>query len=183
MSYIKEDLETMLKNHLKNKAKKIEMQLKREEYEERLNYAGTVYKDTEEEIIENMQLAGHGYDTIHSNTNKISDKTANTAMMYKKEQTYINKEDRDYLKNRICECEKEEKRLDKIIKRVENLLEQLSKEESFIIKSYYFEKSKWDYVSQQYCTEFQKPKSINQLLITRDRAIESILEILNFGIK
>ena len=40
----------------------------------RLEYAGTVYEETENEIIENMQLAGQAYDSIHSNTNKISDK-------------------------------------------------------------------------------------------------------------
>ena len=43
------------------------------------------------------------------------------------------------------------------------------------------EKSKWDYVSQQYCMEFQKPKSINQLLNIRDTAIKSMLDVLNIG--
>ena len=58
---------------------------------------------------------------------------------------------------------------------------QLSTEEEFIIKIYYMQKAKWDYVSQQYCVEFQKPKSINQLLNIRDSAIESMLEVLNIG--
>ena len=62
--YIKEDVEKMLREHLKNEAKKTEIQLKREEYEERLEYAGTVYEDTESEIIENMQLAGQAYDNV-----------------------------------------------------------------------------------------------------------------------
>ena len=43
------------------------------------------------------------------------------------------------------------------------------------------EKSKWDYVSQQYCIEFQKPKSINQLLNIRDSAIEVMLDTINTG--
>lgn len=34
MKYIKEDIEKMLREHLKNEAKKTEIQLKREEYEE-----------------------------------------------------------------------------------------------------------------------------------------------------
>ena len=55
MEYIKEDIETMLKEHLKNQAKLTEIELKKEEYETRLEYAGTVYEDTEEEIIENMK--------------------------------------------------------------------------------------------------------------------------------
>ncbi len=72
--------------------------------------------------------------------------------------------------------------LDKKIVRVENMMIPLSTEEKFIIKTYYMEKSKWDYVSQQYYIEFQKPKSINQLLNIRDNAIESMLETLNTGI-
>ena len=60
-------------------------------------------------------------------------------------------------------------------------MQQLSTEEEFIIKIYYMQKAKWDYVSQQYCVEFQKPKSINQLLNIRDSAIESMLEVLNIG--
>ena len=71
MQYIKEDVEKMLKDHLKNQAKLTEIQLKKEEYEKRLEYAGTVYEETENEIIENMQLAGQAYDSIHSNTNKV----------------------------------------------------------------------------------------------------------------
>lgn len=182
MKYIKEDIEKMLREHLKNEAKKTEIQLKREEYEERLNYAGTVYQDTENEIIENMQLAGKGFDAVYSNTNKVSDTTANTAMNYHREEKHINKEDREYLENKIAECEAEEKRLDKQIVRVKNLLNQLTREQNFIITSYYLENSKWDYVSNQYFMEYQKPKSINQLLNIRDTAIESMLDILNIGI-
>ena len=179
--YIKEDVEKMLREYPKNEAKKTEIQLKHEEYEERLNYAGTVYKDTEKEIIENMQLSGQAYDSIHSNTNKISDTTANTAMDYHKEEVHVNKEDRVFLERKILECEAEEKRLNKQIVRVKNLLNQLSKEQNFIITSYYLEKSKWDYVSKQYYEKYKKPKSINQLLNIRDTAIKSMLDILNIA--
>ena len=55
--YIKEDVEIMLRNHKKNEAKLTEVQLKKEGYQEQLCYAGTVYEDTENEIIENMQVA------------------------------------------------------------------------------------------------------------------------------
>lgn len=182
MKYIKEDVEAMLENHLKNQAKLTEIALKKESYEEDLKYAGTVYEDTEEEVIENMQLAGQGYDNIHSNTNKISDKVAETAINYHKEKTHINKKDRQYLENKLLELEMLKDDLDKKIVRVENMMVPLSSEEKFIIKTYYMEKSKWDYVSQQYCIEFQKPKSINQLLNIRDNAIESMLDTLNTGI-
>lgn len=181
MQYIKEDVETMLKDHLKNQAKLTEIQLKKEEYEKRLEYAGTVYEETENEIIENMQLAGQAYDSIHSNTNKVSDKVLNTAMNYHREERHINKEDRQFLQTKLEELNKLKDELDKKIVRVENMINQLSAEEKFVIKIYYMEKSKWDYVSQQYCIEFQKPKSINQLLNIRDTAIKSMLDVLNIG--
>lgn len=181
MQYIKEDVERMLKDHLKNQAKLTEIQLKKEEYEKRLEYAGTVYEETENEIIENMQLAGQAYDSIHSNTNKISDKVSNTVMNYQKELNHINKEDRQFLQTKLEELNKLKDELDKKIVRVENMINQLSAEEKFVIKIYYMEKSKWDYVSQQYCMEFQKPKSINQLLNIRDTAIKNMLDVLNIG--
>lgn len=181
MQYIKEDVERMLKDHLKNQAKLTEIQLKKEEYEKRLEYAGTVYEETENEIIENMQLAGQAYDSIHSNTNKVSDKVPNTVMNYHREERHINKEDRQFLQTKLEELNKLKDELDKKIVRVENMINQLSAEEKFVIKIYYMEKSKWDYVSQQYCMEFQKPKSINQLLNIRDTAIKSMLDVLNIG--
>ena len=183
MTYIKEDVEKMLGSHLKNEAKKTEIQLKIEEYQERLEYAGTVYKDTEKEIIEAMQLSTSAIsDVPKSITNTTSDTTANTAINYEKELNHINNEDREYLERKIKELEIEEKRLDKEIVRVKNMLMQLSEEEEFIIKTYYMRKSKWDYVSQQYCFEFQKPKSIKQLQNLRDIALDSMLEIINVGI-
>ena len=181
MQYIKEDVETMLKDHLKNQAKLTEIQLKKEEYEKRLEYAGTVYEETENEIIENMQLAGQAYDSIHSNTNKVSDKVLNTAMNYHREERHINKEDRQFLQTKLEELNKLKDELDKKIVRVENMINQLSAEEKFVVKIYYMEKSKLDFVSQQYCMEFQKPKSINQLLNIRDMAIKSMLDVLNIG--
>lgn len=177
--YIKEDVEKMLREHLKNEAKKTEIQLKREEYEERLQYAGTVYKDTEAEIIENMQLAGQAYDSIHSNTNKVSDTTANTAMNYRKEEIHINKENRVFLERKILECEAEEKRLDKQIVRVNNLLNQLSKDEEFVVTTYYMKKAKWDYVEREYFSNFEIHKSIKQLQTYRDNAFNNMLEVIN----
>ena len=95
--YIKEDVEKMLRNHKKDEAKLTEVQLKKEEYQEQLYYAGTVCEDTREEVIENMQIAGQAYDSIHSNTNKISDKVLNTVMNYKKELNHVNKFNREHI--------------------------------------------------------------------------------------
>ena len=181
MMYIKEDLETMLRNHKKNEAKLTEIQLKKEEYQERLVYAGTVYEDTENEVIENMQLAGQAYDSIHSNTNKISDKTANTAMRYHQEERHINAEDRDYLQRRIIECEAEEKVLNKIIVRVKNLLTILSEKQRFIINEFYInsEKGDWRKVEAEYRNNFTKELTMKQLQNIRNVALKDMLEVLN----
>lgn len=180
MEYIKEDLETMLRNHLKNEAKLTEIKLKQEEYEERLEYAGTVYQDSKEDAIEGMQLSGQVISDIpRSNTNKVSDITYNTVAGYSRELNYINKEERTYLENKIEQCKQEIEKLNKVIVRVNNMLQQLSNEEEFIIKLYYMRRAKWDYVANEYYEEFQKPKSINQLLNIRDNAMRSMLEILN----
>jgi len=180
MEYIKEDVEAMLREHLKNEAKLTEIKLKQEEYEERLSYAGTVYQDSKEDVIEGMQLSGQVISDIpRSVTNKISDTTYNTAANYSGELNHINVEDRAYLENKIEQCKKETDKLNKVIVRVNNMLNQLSYEEEFIIKTYYMRRSKWDYVANEYFEEFQKPKSINQLLNIRDNAIKSMLDILN----
>ena len=45
MQYIKEDVEKMLIEHKENEAQLTEIDLKIEEYQQRLDYAGTVYED------------------------------------------------------------------------------------------------------------------------------------------
>ena len=51
MKYIEEDVENMLREHKKNEAKLIEIELKIEEYENRLEHAGTVYEEDDNEVI------------------------------------------------------------------------------------------------------------------------------------
>lgn len=182
MKYIKEDVENMLKAQKKNEAKITELELKIEEYENRLDYAGTVYVESDEEVIRSMQLSNNVSEVVSGKTNKTSNVTENTAMNYKKEKLHINKEDRQYLENKITEFKDERDRLNKQVVRVKNMLNQLSTEEKFIVETYYFDRSKWDYVSQQYCTEFQKPKTVNQLINIRNIALESMLEIVNVGL-
>lgn len=182
MEYIKEDVEKMLKEHRENEAKLTEIQLKKEEYQIKLEYAGTVYEDTDNEVIENMQLAGQAYDSIHSNTNKISDKVLNTAINYQKEQIHINKEDRAYLERKLNEIEKQEEQLNKIVVRVKNMMSPLSQEEKFVIEAYYMAKAKWDYVEKAYFNEFEKYKCVKQLQTYRDNAIKSMLKIINTAV-
>ena len=180
--YIKEEVEVMLKEHKENEAKLTEIKLKEEEYQERYNYAGTVYEDSEREVIENMQITGQTYDSIHSNTNKITDKVSSTAMNYHKEIGHINKEDREYLERKLEEFKKEENALNKKVVRVKNLLNRITKEERFVIELYYLDNAKWDYVEKEYFSEFERHKSIKQLQTYRDNALHKMLNIINVGL-
>lgn len=181
MEYIKEELEKMLREHPKNQAKLTEVELKKEGYEKSLEYAGTVHEETDNEVIESMQLSGQAYDSVHINTNKISDTTANTAMSYHKEMYHINKEDRAFLERKIQELTKIKDDLDHKVVRITNLMKQLSIEEEFVIEAYYMKKCKWDYIEKEYFNEFEKHKSIKQLQTYRDIALENMLDIINTG--
>ena len=181
MQYIKEDVENMLKQHKENEGKILEIELKLEEYQQRLDYAGTVYEDTEQDVIENMQLTGQTYDSVRSNTNKISDKVSNTALNYHKEQYYINKEDRTHLANEIKRLLNEKDILDKKVVRVKNWLDKINEKESFILIEFYINnKGKdWNKVVKEYNKKFDRELTDRQLRTTRDKAIQNVLKIVN----
>lgn len=181
MQYIKEDVETMLIQYKENEGKMLEIELKLEEYQQRLEYAGTVYEDTENEVIENMQLAGQPYDTVHSNTNKISDKVANTAISYKKEQYYINEEDRAFLENEIDRLNSEKETINKKIVRVKNWLDKINEKEAFVLREFYINNKgkSWNRVVNEYNREYKKDLTDRQLRTTRDKGIQNVLKIVN----
>lgn len=181
MKYIKEDIEALLIKHKENEGKLFEIELKIDEYKKRLEYAGTVYEDTEKETIENMQLAGQVYDNIHSNTNKISDKVSLTAINYKKEQMYINKEDRDFLETELERLKIEKEELNKKIVRVKNWLEKLGSKEVTVLEEYYINNKgkNWDRAVKAYNQKEEKSLQKRQLKTIRDKAIEEILDIVN----
>ena len=181
MEYIKEDIEKMLIEHKENEGKKIEIELKLEEDQQRLEYAGTVYEDTENEVIENMQIAGQPYDSVHSNTNKISDKVSNTAMNYKKELNHINKEDRDFLNREINRLTLEKDKIDKKIVRVKNWLDKIDIRGATILEEFYINNKgkNWDKAVKAYNKKSDKELQKRQLVTIRDEAIEKILNIIN----
>lgn len=181
MEYIKEDIEAMLINHKENEGKLFEIELKTDEYQKRLDYAGTVYEDTEKEVIENMQLAGQAYDSIHSNTNKISDKVSSTAINYKKEQTYINKEDRDFLETEIDRLNIEKDNLNKKIARVKNWLDKVNDREAFVLEEFYINNKgkNWGKVVKEYSRKYGKDLTDRQLRTTKEKAIQNVLKIVN----
>ena len=181
MTYIKEDIEKMLIEHKENEGKKIEIQLQIEKYEEELKYAGTVYQDTDRGVIEGMQFASQGYDAVHNNSNKISDKTALIALNYKKEKNYINKKDIGYLQNKIEELKIEKDKVDKQIVRVKNWLDKITSEQKIVIMLFYIDNKgrNWDKVVKEYSLEYNKDITERGLRKIRDKAIESILKMVN----
>ena len=181
MKYIKEDVEKMLIEQKENEGKLFEVELKIDEYTERLNYAGTVEEETKDEAIEGMQLSGHGYDNIPAKTNKNTDKTYNTAVNYKKEQRHVNREDRDYLERKLVELKQEKKELDKKIARVENWLDKVEEREAFILRELYINNKgkNWNKVIEEYETQYKRNLTERQLRTIRDKAIQTILKIVN----
>lgn len=181
MKYIKEDVETILIQHKENEGKKFEVELQIDELQERLEYAGTVNEETKEEAIEGMQLGGHGYDNIPAKTNKTTDKTYNTAINYKKEQIYINREDRDYLERELEGLKQEKKELDKKIARVENWLDKVEEREAFVLRELYINNKgkNWRRVIKEYKNQYGRELTDRQLRTTRDKAIQTILKIVN----
>ncbi len=180
MQYIKEDIEKILIEHKEKEGQLLEINLKIEEYQERLDYAGTVHCDTDEEVIQSMQLSGQAYDSIHSNTNKISDTTANTAMKYNYEKMYINEEDRVHLKFEIIRLNEQKEELNKKIVRVKNWLDKIEEKQKCIIEEYYINNKgkNWEKAVNEYNKQ-QKELTERQLRVIRNKGIESILKIVN----
>lgn len=179
---IKEELETMLLNQSKNRSQINEMEFKIDGYKEELRLEGEEYTETEEESIESLQLKGQTYDRIRCDTNQVSDKVFNTVDQYKENLNSKNKKDRLELKIKINSLKKKKGDLERTVDRIDNLIKNLPIEEKFIIKTFYLEKAKWNYVSQEYCKEFQIPKTINQLINIRNKALTNMLDIINIEI-
>ncbi len=183
MKYIKEDIENILKKQKEKEGKVFEIDFKIDGYQQRLELAGTVYEDTEKETIENMQLKGQPYDSIHSNTNKTSDKVADTAINYKKEQRHVNKEDRDYLESEIDRLKLEKDTLNKQIARVKSWIDKLNTEEAIILEEFYInnEGKNWDKAVKAYNENEKINKELQKRRLKEisNNAIEKILKIVN----
>lgn len=185
MNYIKEDIEKLLIEHKSNEGKLFEIDIKLDDYRERLEYAGTVYQDTKDNIIESMQLTGQGYDSIHCNTNKISDKVSSVANDYKTELNHINKEDIDHINYEMQKLENEKKILNKKKARINNWLDKIEYEKQCIIKEFYINNKgkNWNKAVKEY-TNYEGVKELTerQLRTIRDKALEDILNIVNIKI-
>ena len=181
MNEIKQDIEKILIEHKENEGKRLEIELKLEEYQQRLDYAGTVHEDNEEEVIENMQTAGQAYDILNTKTNKRTDKVYNTVINYKKELKYINKQDRDFLNKEIERLNNKKEIIDKKIVRVKNWMDKLEIRERIILEEFYINNKgkNWDKAVTEYNKKENKELSRRQLISIRDKAIEKILKMVN----
>lgn len=181
MKEIKQDIEKILIEHKENEGKRLEIELKLEEYQQRLDYAGTVYEDNEKEVIENMQTAGQAYDTLNARTNKKTDKVYNTAINYKKELNYINTQNRVFLNREIERLIIERDIIDKKIVRVKNWLDKLESRERTILEEFYINNKgkNWDKALIEYNKKENKELSRRQLISIRDKAIGKILKMVN----
>lgn len=181
MSYIKEDVENMLREHKKDEAKLLDIQFKIESLEERLRYAGYVEESSDSETIESMQLGSKGFDTPSGRTNKISNVTEQVAMSYVKEMIHINKEDRDKLEIEIEKYQEEKDKYNKKIARVKNLLEILTDKQRIVIEEFYINHNRgdWKKVCIIYGQKFPKDLTVKQLQNIRDSALRDMLEVVN----
>ena len=183
MKYIKEDITNLLKEYKSNEGRLFEIDLKLDQYRKDLELAGTVYEDTEEDAIKSMQLSGKGYDTIHSNTNKTSDKVFSTTVSYKSELNHINKKDRTFLENEILKLEEEKEGLNKKVARIKNWLDKIEYEKQCILKEFYINNKGKN--CNKAVVEYGKYDNVKQLqerqLRTKcNEGIEDILKIVNF---
>jgi F0F1-type ATP synthase alpha subunit len=182
MSYIKEDVESMLKEFKKDEAKLNEIEFKLESLEERIKYAGYVEESSDNETIESMQLGSKVCEIPSGKTNKISNVTEQVAMTYIREMVHINKEDVTRLEKEVAKYEEEKDRYSKQIARVQNLLGILNDRQRLVITEYYINNKKkdWDGVAKTYAQEYPgKDLSVKQLQNIRDIALNDMLEVLN----
>ena len=178
--YEKCDVEEMLKNYLLNKSQLQELENKIERNNVLLNYHRKMYKENEEETIEEMALKAPTIsDTPRGNTNKINRPTENIALSYKSKLVYINKADKIRLMNENEINEKKAEPLRDLVGKVERMLNALNNEQKLVIKSYYMNEPKWNYVVNTYFKVYKETRTINQLKNIRDVALKIMLQVIN----
>lgn len=169
------ELEIILSNHLKNKAKLKELIFKKEKYEKNLENM-----ETKEEIISSMQLSSVNIKSIHNtNNNTAYSPTESAVMNYEKEINEHNFEKQEMKLEIALYNQKilEEKRR---IERVENWLGALNNIEKFIIEQFYMYCNKrWDYVIDAFVDNFRDIRSKEQLKRIKRNALKNILDIVN----
>lgn len=170
------ELELILSNHLKNKARLKELIFKKENYEKILNN-----NETKEEIISSMQLSSVNIRSIpNTTTNLTYSPTESVVMNYEKKIDEHDLEKQELLLEIVIYNQKiiEEKNK---IERVENWLAALNKIEKFIIEQFYMYCNKrWDYVIDAFVDNFRDVRSKEQLKRIKRNALKNILEIINY---
>ncbi len=100
-------------------------------------------------------------------------------MSYKDKLTYINKADKIALMNENAINEEKAEPLRDLVGKVDRMLRALNNEQKLIVKTYYMNEPKWNYVVNTYFEVYKETRTINQLKNIRDTAIEIMLKVVN----
>jgi predicted translin family RNA/ssDNA-binding protein len=176
MTITKEDVEKILRDYKKIDTTIGELQDSIDGSEDLLKRDPT--EQTKEETIEAMQLNSPAISDIpRSNTNKISRTVENTLLGYENEMR-IEEIDRYRLKDEIRTWKQQQDTLKRKRDRINNLLKVLNEPEDLVIRGYYIDIGKWDYVANKYFEKYQQTRTVNQLKNIRDTALDKILEVV-----
>lgn len=66
-----------------------------------------------------------------------------------------------------------------LVDRVDRMLKALNNEQKLVVKTYYMNEPKWNYVVNTYFEVYKETRTVNQLKNIRDAAIEKMLKVIN----
>lgn len=178
--YEKSEIESMLREYLKSKSQLEELESKIAKNNVLLKFNGTKMQESKEAAIEGMILNSPVIsDMPRGKTNKINNPTENIALNYKEKLTYTNKVDKIKLMNENYEYNQKAEPLRDFVEKVDRMLKALNNEQRLVVKTYYMNEPKWNYVTSTYFEVYKESRTINQLKNIRDTAIKIMLDVIN----
>ena len=118
-------------------------------------------------------------DMPRGNTNKINKPTENIALSYKNELIYTNEADKIALMNENAINEQKAEPLRDLVGKVDRMLNALNNEQKLVVKTYYMNEPKWNYVVNTYFEVYKETRTVNQLKNIRDVALRIMLQVIN----
>lgn len=100
-------------------------------------------------------------------------------MSYKDKLTYTNKADKIALINENTRNEEKAEPLRDLVGKVDRMLKALNNEQKLVIKTYYMNEPKWNYVVNTYFEVYKETRTVNQLKNIRDAALQIMLQVIN----
>lgn len=81
--------------------------------------------------------------------------------------------------NENVEYNKKAEPLRDLVGKVNRMLKALNNEQKLVVKTYYMNEPKWNYVVNTYFQVYKETRTINQLKNIRDVAIDTMLKVIN----